>query len=368
MIRTFSRLSLAAGLALALLPATAQAQVTPAAPYTPPDDTPSIKVGAVIFANYTYQQQPTATDSDGNTINPNSFNAPRAYINVTGNISHLVAFRITPDVTIESTAGSALNGSMTYRLKYAFAQVNLDDWMPKGSWIRFGMQQTPWIDFTEGIYRYRFQGTVYAEREGYLTSSDAGVSFHATFPSNYGDVHVGIYNGEGYSKQEANDQKAIQIRATLRPFATGDPVLRGLRVTGFFDGDNYVKSGEKKRAIAQVSYEHKYLNLGLEYLSTKDQSSIKSTDLSGKGFSVFATPKFPMGWEALLRYDRIKPATVATATDAVRNRSIVGLAYWFPHQGNATYTLLFDYEQQTSDDALKQVRQQKIYVHSLISF
>ncbi len=26
------------------------------------------------------------------------------------------------------------------------------------------MQQTPFIDYTEGIYRYRFQGTTFAER------------------------------------------------------------------------------------------------------------------------------------------------------------------------------------------------------------
>src|SRR5437764_961301 len=40
------------------------AQVTPAAGYTPPDDTPSIKVGVTIFADYTIQQQPKITDAD----------------------------------------------------------------------------------------------------------------------------------------------------------------------------------------------------------------------------------------------------------------------------------------------------------------
>ena len=44
------------------------------------------------------------------------------------------------------------------------------------------MQQTPFIDYTEGIYRYRFQGTIFTEREGYMTSSDFGVSFHSTLP------------------------------------------------------------------------------------------------------------------------------------------------------------------------------------------
>ena len=49
--------------------------------------------------------------------------------------------------------------------------------------MRFGIQQTPYVDFKEGIYRYRFQGTIFAEREGFLSSSDAGVSFHYNFPT-----------------------------------------------------------------------------------------------------------------------------------------------------------------------------------------
>ena len=112
----------------------ADAQVTPAAGYTPPDDTPSIKIGAVIFADYTYQQKPTAKDAAGNEINPNSFNVTRAYINVTGNISHLVGVpRDARRRRAQSLPGTSLDGSVTYRLKYAYAQFNLDDWLPKGS-------------------------------------------------------------------------------------------------------------------------------------------------------------------------------------------------------------------------------------------
>src|SRR5207248_2487496 len=114
------------------------------------------------------------------------FNVSRAYINVTGNISHTVTFRITPDVTRETSAGSSLGGALVFRIKYAFAQINLDDWTGNwhGSFIRAGIQQTPFIDFEENIYRYRFQGTVFVEREqigGNLTSADAGVSFHTNF-------------------------------------------------------------------------------------------------------------------------------------------------------------------------------------------
>ena len=32
----------------------------------PPDDTPSIRVGVTIFADYTFQTEPKVTDVDGN--------------------------------------------------------------------------------------------------------------------------------------------------------------------------------------------------------------------------------------------------------------------------------------------------------------
>src|SRR3954468_5583048 len=189
----------------------ASAQVTPAAGFTPPDDTPSVKVGATIFADYTGLDTPKIKDADGNEVTSNSFNIGRAYLNVTGNISHLVSFRVTPDIAREDGVGSSLNGSYTFRLKYAYAQFNLDQWLGKGSWTRLGMQQTPWVDFMETIYRYRFQGTIFEDREGFLSSSDVGASFHYNLPGNYGDVHGGVYNGETYAKPEANDQKGFMV-------------------------------------------------------------------------------------------------------------------------------------------------------------
>ena len=204
-------------------------------------DSPAIRLGATIFADYTYTAEPEATDADGNTVNPSAFNLTRSYINVTGTISRLVAFRVTPDIARESGAGSSLSGSLTFRLSSRYAQLNLDDWVAPGSWARFGMQQTTFLTFDEDVYRYRFQGTMFSEREGFQSSSDVGASFHYNLPSNYGDLHAGLYNGETYTKPEANDQKAFQIRGTLRPLAASRPMLQGLRLTGFHQMDHYVK-------------------------------------------------------------------------------------------------------------------------------
>jgi hypothetical protein len=326
--------------AASLLTTALVAQVTPAAGVTPPDDKPSFKVGSTIFGDYTYIDSPKVTDADGNSIHSSSFNVSRAYINVTGNLNHLVAFRVTPDISRETGAGSSLAGSYTFRLKYAYAQLNLDDWAPKGSWVRFGLQQTPLLDYEEGIYRYRFQGSIFVEREGFLTSSDNGLSGHYSLPGNYGDIHGGYYNGEGYSKAETNNEKAFQIRGSLRPFPLGG-ALKGLRFTGFMDDDQYLANAKRSRMVGQVTFEHPRVNIGADYLQAKDQTSETKPELTGKGYSVWATPKLAKGWELLLRHDEMKPDENASQK---RKRNIVGVAYWLPNLERVTTAVLLDYD------------------------
>lgn len=305
-----------------------------------PDDTPTIKIGGTLFADYTYTSDLDARDADQNTFHPSSFNISRAYINVTGNLTHRIAYRITPESARESGSGASLNGSYVYRLKFAYGQFNLDDWMTKGSWIRAGLGDTPFITYTEAIYRYRFQGPIFADREGYLFASDSGLSFHYNFANSYGDVHAGVYNGEGWARSETNDQKALQVRATLRPMPQS-AIGKGLRLTGFYDADHYVKNGKRTRAIAQATFEHPRFNAGLDLVSAKDQRSVLQPQLDARGFSAWATPKLAKGWELFLRHDELRPDDRSSAK---KKRDIDGVAYWFPvvPKTNVTSALLFD--------------------------
>lgn len=281
---------------------------------------PAFKLGATLFADYTKQD---ATSS---------FNISRAYINVTGMLNERIAFRVTPDVARELGGGSSLNGSQQFRLKYAYAQLNLDEWTTKGSFVRFGMQQTPFLDFNEAIYRYRFQGTLFSEREGYLASSDTGVTVRYVLPSEYGDIHAGFYNGEGYSKTETNDEKGVQLRASLRPFPKSR-LGKGLRATVFLVDDAYDANAQRERFIGQLTYEHARVRGGAEVLSTKDRG------LDGRGWSVFATPRLAKNWELLLRHDHNRPDS---ATDLVRKRDITGIAYWIPNLDKTTAAVMID--------------------------
>lgn len=334
------------------------------------DDPPSVRVGATLFTDYTATTEPKVTDADGHAVVGNAFNVGRAYINVTGRLSRVVAFRVTPDVTRETDSSSSLNGSLTFRLKYAYAQFNLDDWLGRGSWVRLGMQQTPWIDFIDNVYRYRFQGALFEDREGFLASSDVGATLKYVFRGEYGDVHGGVYNGETYSRPEANDQKAFAIRATVRPLPA-HARLRGLRLTGFYDHDAYVRDAERRRAIAAVTYEHPYVNAGWNYLAATDQTRARSRRLDSHGFSVWATPKTSRGygWEGLLRFDRLVQQQAGSAIDGVRDRAIAGIAYWFRLQAPLTAAVLLDYERVNNRHyAPARGDEQRWALHTLISF
>ena len=164
------------GLALVVLlgstlPVTAQSTTQTPPPATSPPAAPAqpeypiIRIGMVSYLQYAAEVE----NRDG----LNSFDVTRAYININAQLANRVRFRFTPDIR-RITDGS-LAGSLTVRVKYAFAQ--LDTLGRSGSWARFGLQQTPWLDFEEGVNRYRVQGQMFSERDGLIPgSADFGVS------------------------------------------------------------------------------------------------------------------------------------------------------------------------------------------------
>lgn len=364
------------------IPSLASGQTNPPPSGGGTGNPPSTQVGATIFYDYTATTDPKSKDADGNTITSNAFNVTRSYINVTGNISDVVSFRLTPDITRSGDPGSTLNGALVLRIKYAYAQFDLSQWTGKwrNTWVRAGAQQTPYIDYMEGIYRYRFQGTLFAERESFesaslLTSADVGASFHTTFPGNFGDFHAGVYNGEGSTRAEANDRKSVQIRATVRPIAysTSQVGGRSLGVTVFYDADAYQQSAARRRFVTSLTVEHKRLNAGFEFLDAQDQASRFRSEIGSRGWSVWATPfvkERGNGLEGLIRIDRFMPNKTLSAQE--KQRVIAGVAYWFPHPGvPATAALLFDVEQVTFSgfpSTPANARQQRIAVHGLINF
>jgi hypothetical protein len=277
-------------------------------------DQPAIKLGAQIFADYTRSDSTSA------------FNVTRAYINVNGSLNKFLAFRLTPDVARETGEGTSLNGSLQFRLKFAYAQLNLDQALTKGSWVRGGLIPLLWTDYEEQFYRYRFQGPVMVDREGYVGTADYGVAMRYAFPNDRGDVVGGVFNGEGFAHSEANDQKAMMVRVAVNP-------MKRLHVSAFYDSDNYSAGQSRDRAIGQVVFEHARGTAAVEVLSARDRG------VKGRGYSIWATPKLVRGWELLLRRDVIEPDT---SRDERKTRDIEGIAYWVPLQGGPAAAIMLD--------------------------
>src|SRR5262249_14505930 len=134
----------------------------------------------------------------------------------------------------------------------------------------------------------------------------------------------------------------FQIRGTLRPLPMFGP-LKGLRLTGFYDGDHYVKDAKKERFTGLLTYESPWVNFGAEYLKAKDQNASASKPVvTAEGYSIWATPRPSFGLEALIRWDRINPNKDQTAR---RQRLMVGPAYWFPVQRGVAAAVLLQFEQ-----------------------
>jgi hypothetical protein len=255
----------------------------------------------------------------------NAFDVTRAYININAQLASRVRFRFTPD--IRRVTDGSLAGSLTVRVKYAFAQF--DTVGQRGSWARFGLHQTPWLDFEESINRYRVQGTMFAEREGLIPgSADFGASYFTPLPRGYGELHAGVFNGEGFTQAEPNKFKSVQARLTLRPLANRG-LAHGVRVSGFYNAGWYADDRPRQLGIIMGTFEHRYVTATLQHLAaTENPSAPTPRDIDRNGWSAFVEPRQgPSGWAGLLRYDSYE-ADESLATSA-QQRVIAGGAYWF---------------------------------------
>src|SRR2546430_17596731 len=81
-----------------------------------PDDSRKFNLGATIFADFTYQESPEISDVDKNNVKFSTFQVTRGYINFTGQLNHLLAFRITPDISRETNSARSLSGSQAFQI------------------------------------------------------------------------------------------------------------------------------------------------------------------------------------------------------------------------------------------------------------
>ena len=279
--------------------AQAQAQAAPTA------------VSGLVYAQYGYQLSDTAGHA-------NAFDVKRAYLTFQRSFEGNVSTRITADVYRDA------NGSLNYRLKYAYVA-----WSPSGGPIslRFGQVHTPLLDWEEGLYGYRMQGTMPLERYGYVTSSDLGVNAQGAWKDHAVDAQLTLVNGEGYHGGVGDKHKDLGGRLSVRLMPTDVGGSRGgLRVTGLAQVGAYTGGGTRNRFMGMLSYKSSLLTLMAEAARTTDGGPAPAVNVNGSVYSVYGVLDVPRSkWGVLARIDRADP-NAAVDNDGL-TRIIGGVSY-----------------------------------------
>ena len=250
--------------------------------------------GVVSFLQYAAELH----ESDGY----NSFDVTRGYFNVQARLSDRVKVRFTPDV--RPTTDASLDRNLALRLEYASLDVQASD----GVAIMFGLHEMPWLTFEESLNRYRVLGPFFAERLGLIPgATDLGASIRAT--TGRTDIHVGVYNGEGYGRAEIDKYKSIDGRATFRPFAEGSE-LGKVSLSGFYQYGWYARDRPRNVAIVMGSYENTHVVATAQYLSATDNPFV-AVDVERRGLSFFGEGRQGLtGWAGVGGVDFFDPGRV----------------------------------------------------------
>jgi len=289
----------------ALAQAPGNAAATPAT-----TDYPAVTFGVISFLQYSAELH----ERDGY----NAFDVTRGYFNIQARLSDHVRVRFTPDV--RPTTDASLDRNLALRLEYASLDVEVTD----GVSIMFGLHEMPWLTFEESLNRYRVLGPLFAERLGLIPGpTDLGASVKAG--NGRTEVHVGVYNGEGYGRAEADKYKSLDGRVTLRPFAE-DSAAGDVSISGFYQYGWYARDRPRNVAIVMGSYENTHVVATAQYLSATDNPFI-AVDVERRGLSFFGEGRQgPTGWAGVGGVDFFDPD--ASNDNDSRRRYIFGGAHW----------------------------------------
>ena len=286
-------------LSMAALPAAAQSSQT--------SQSPQVNAGGLVYGQYLYQLK----DSLG-AGNQNQFSIQRAYINVLGRFGGGISTRLTTDI---APTGA---GNQQIRLKYAFLALT-----PTNSKLtyKFGLVQTPYIDWEETLWDYRMQGAIPVDRLGYMSSADVGAGVDGRWNNEGVNAQFVIMNGEGYSGGTGDNHKDAGLRVSGRLSKTNDASrVGGLRLTGYAGVGKATGGADRNRFLGILSYKTQQLTLAGEYVSMKDGA------ISGSILSAFGVYRFSGSKAAAIgRVDLLDPDI--DTPDNKQTRVIAGLSY-----------------------------------------
>ncbi len=233
-----------------------------AAPPTAAGTTPfafAVHPGLELFAEYDF----TLTYANNNTSTWfHEFNVPRVHASLDGAIGPVRARFLLEGV--RSAADGALVGvdgdSIVIRIREAYAA-----WAPlKGLEVSGGVVPTMTIAELDGTWMLRVIAPSTLESAALASPADLGGIVRYTFPSRYGWVGVGAYNGEGYNQQELNRGKNVEIAGELHPIPHG-PLLPLAVFGSYVGGSEGTDSARANRLTGGLLWQGARVRGGVSY-------------------------------------------------------------------------------------------------------
>ena len=242
------------------------------------------------------------TQANENSANTNGVRLSRAYLIAIGKINNEFSGKFTLDEAYSDPSESNGRGNVFVKYLYGiFTPV-------KNMAIRFGLTETPWIPYEEGLWDYRFVSETAPDYEGFMPSSDLGVAVVGNLFNKLIDYHVMVSNGEGYQAPQNGRgyAGAARIALNIKPF-----------IFDLFGMDESMHNGvpgyNPKRAIAMLVYTNSLLRVAGDWMwaddhiTSADQGKAKFNH--GYGYEFWGYLRIP-GEEKLrifARYLDMKP-------------------------------------------------------------
>jgi len=241
----------------------------------------------------------------------NRFDISRAYVNLLGRMGERVTGRVTTDAIRED------GEELEVRLKYAFATYAVP---AAGMSLRFGLTQTPFVEYEEAVWEHRMQGSIPADRLRFLSSSDLGLAADGAWGA--GDrlqVSAGVYNGEGWAQSNTDAGKDLMARASVRLAGPADAgSLGGLRLTGYGQVGSPTGGGTRQRGLAMLHWRSSRVTLAAQLLQARDRADPAA---GGPGPTVDA--RLVSGF-AVVKVPRTTVVAIARVESFDPDRSIAG--------------------------------------------
>lgn len=359
---------------------------------TKPPPAPSVSIpvdfSGVLYANFQYR------GDAGPNKSTNKFDVERAYLTFRMPAGDRASIRITADVFQQTNpANDAFYRGWVIRAKYAYLQY---DYLKSTGWnglVRGGLLHNVVIDHVESFWpRWISQSPV--ERNGFFSSSDAGVSTLLTFPNKFGEFYATIVNGPGYTSRETDRFKDYAARLSFTPLSgSSNKVIKTFALTGWtyvgaigsqFAGGGVGQVGPvglsmpRTRAGVFVGVRDPRLSAGAEWDTRKDAgetglntvaSPRVEIDSTGRLIAGFFTAKpfqllndqstFPLG--VVARWDRFKPNTAA----AGYINTVIGGLTW---DLNKKAAISLDYQEQVPHSGAVIVATKTYFLHMVANF